>query len=415
MKEIKILTAFLFLVYVLNSCNDNSKTGTSLNNFPKKITLNLADAITDSMNLSEIAERVEYIPLQTTDSTFMGDIYDFIVTQDYIFIKDELRILKYNKNGKFGNSLFRVGHGPGEAFPICFAVDEAEKLVYVFDRNEYIMIYDFDGRFNNSIKKPINPPESLPPWSIGCFNNSLFIAVAQRPQVKYIYSCYDLKNDSVRVLYNNHRKYDKSQEGKWPALIPWDYNYQINDSCIMYKERFCDTIFQVNKDFLQKPRYIIDLGRNKLEWEVWRDQRMFHLMETGPPFGYTVQSSIESKSFLFLSLTSFMEPQLFALFDKDSQTVRIYSSNDSKNQTKQVYLKNDLDHLIAFPPANKKGYIDYFNGCLYSIINAADFEEAYSSASERIKNSSAYLKSMHPVLSEIDENSNPVIMKVYLK
>ena len=64
---------------------------------------------------------------------------------------------------------------------------------------------------------------------------------------------------------------------------------------------------------------------------------------------------------------------------------------------------------------NKEGYLFYYNGCLYSVIEANDFARAFKSASSGIKSSSKYLKGMAPVLSNITEFSNPIIMKVFLK
>ncbi len=415
MKTINAFFGSILFLFGCVSCISRENSEQEKTSLPITIHLNLSEVNSDTMNLSEIAERIEYIPLQTTDSSLMGDIYNFVVTSNCFFIKDGLQILRFNNNGDFDNSLYNVGHGPGESNPVCFAVDEENGIVYVFTKSNIINEYSYDGDYLKSINKPINPPENLPPWSIGYFNRSLFISVPQLPRVKFVYSFFDLDSDSVRILYNNYRKYDKSQENIWPSFIPYDYHYQITNSCVLFKEQFCDTVFSVDRNFIREPRYVIDLGRSKLEWEAWRDQSMFHLMELGFPFGYIVQSFVETKSFLLLNLTSFKEPQLFTIYKKESQTSRIFSSNDSKNPTQQVFFKNDLDRFTAFPPANKNGYINYYNNCLYSIINATDFAEAYSSLSEEEKNSSDYLKSMYPVFSKIDENNNPIIMKVYLK
>jgi hypothetical protein len=416
-KAIKTIINFIISFLLLPafvSCTNKEKSEFPKINFPMTIHLNLLRANTDSMNLSEIAERVEYIPLQTTDSSMMEYIDDFIITHDYIFIKDGLKVLKYDKNGRFIRSMFNVGRGPEEAFPVCFTVDEVGKLVYVFDRNKYVKIYDYNGKYQNTIKKLINPLESLPPWSIGFFNNNLFISIAQRPKIKYIYSCFDLKNDSIRIIYKNNRKYDKLQEEKWPAVIPYDYDYQITDSTIMFKEKFCDTIFKVDKNFMTEPRYIIDLGTQKLEWEDWRDYGMFGFA-SGLPYGYWVQSFKETKTFLFLVLTSHKGPELFTVYDKSSDSVKIFTIKSYKRTYTQVYSRNDLDNLVAFPPMDQNGYLFFWDGCLFSVIEAKDFTEAYRSATPENKNSTKYLKNMVPFLSTVTEFSNPIIMKVYLK
>jgi hypothetical protein len=402
----------LLLLFTFVSCINREKPTPEKFNLPKTIHLELSDAITDSMNLSEIATKVEYIPLQTNDSALMGYFWDFAITKDYFFIKNELSVLTYDKYGNYVNSLFRVGIGPGEANAYCLTVDEDGERVFVFDHKiSNVKIYDFNGTYINTINEPIRPPGSWG-YSIGYFKNNLFVQTTQRPLVKYLYSCFDLANDSIRILCKNYRSYNKSQEGKTP-YSPYDYHYQITDSTILYKESYNDTIFTVNKMFIQTPRYIINLGNQKLDWDTWRECA-FNLAG-GPPNGYKVQSFVETESFLFLALQSFKEPQMFAVFNKITNSTSIFKNKDQDPSNSRVYLKNNLDNMIPFPAMNKNGYLFYYEGCLYSVIEASDFAKVYRSTSTEIKSSSKYLKNMAPIFSKITEFSNPIIMKVYLK
>lgn len=400
------------LIFAFVSCTNNDKQVNEKIDFPKTVNLNLSEAIDDSMNLSEIAYKVEYIPLQVTDSSLMDYFWNFAITKDYFFIINELSVLTFDNNGKFLNSLFRTGSGPGEANAYCIAVDEEGEEVFVYDHIiGNIKIYDFHGNYIRTIKKSVRPPGSWG-YSIGFFNNNLLVQTTQRPHVKYLYSCFDLADDSIRIICKNYRSYNKSQEGKTP-YSPYDYHYQITDSTILYKETYSDTIFAVNKKFTQAPRYIINLGNQKLDWETWRECS-FNLAG-GPPNGYKVQSFVETETFLLLVLQSFKEPQMFAAFNKVTNSIKIFKNKDQNLSDSQVYLKNNLDNLIPFPPMNKEGYLFYYNGCLYSVIEANDFARAFKSASSGIKSSSKYLKGMAPVLSNITEFSNPIIMKVFLK
>ena len=78
-------------------------------------------------------------------------------------------------------------------------------------------------------------------------------------------------------------------------------------------------------------------------------------------------------------------------------------------------MKNDLDNLLPFPPMNKDGYLFYYDECLYSVIEATNFVKYFKSSPLESRTSSGYLKRMSPVLSNITEFSNPVLMKVQLK
>ncbi len=403
---------FLILVSCFISCTSPEKPVTGSIDFPVTINLNLSEAVEDSMNLSEIARKVEYIPLKTTDSSLLGYFRKFAITEDCFFIVNDLSVLIFDDEGNYINRLFSIGSGPGEAAAYCIAVDERGGRVFVYDHKlSNVKIYDFHGGYLKTMKESIRHPGTWV-YSIGFFNNNLLVHTTQRPHAKYLYSSIDLSNDSIRVLCRNYRTYSKSQEKKTP-YSPYDYHYQITDSTILYKETYSDTIFSVNKDFEQKARYIINLGDSKLDWETWRECA-FNLAG-GPPSGYMVQSFTETESYLLLVLNSYKYPQMFAVYNKNTNSTSIFRNNDYVSSTREVYLKNDLDNLIPFPPMNKDGYLFYYDGCLYSVIEAIDFVKYFKSRHSEAKSSSRYLRSMDPVLSNITEFSNPVLMKVHLK
>jgi hypothetical protein len=93
----------------------------------------------------------------------------------------------------------------------------------------------------------------------------------------------------------------------------------------------------------------------------------------------------------------------------------VASNREYKTSSQQVLMRNDLDHLTAFPPMSMTGQFYYYNGCLYSIIEAKDFAEVYMGAPEEAKKSTGYLTGMEQAFSGIDELDNPLIMKVHLK
>lgn len=181
---------------------------------------------------------------------------------------------------------------------------------------------------------------------------------------------------------------------------------------ILYKETYNDTIFVVNRNFIQTPRYIINLGNRKLDLDTWRDCAF---IGADPPSGYKVQSFVETGSFLILVLQSFKEPQMFAVYNKNTNSIHIIKNKDSEPSRNQVFLQNDLDQIIAFPAMDKTGYLYFYGNCLYSVIGAGDFTKAYKLAFNNNKRSSRYLKNMTPVFNQITEFSNPIIMKVHIK
>ncbi len=410
----KIYTILLTLVFF--SCSNKERKNNYESFYSKNISFDFSEISSNALNLSEIAFKIEYIPLETTESNLLKPPNDFVVTKDWIFIKNEFEIYKFDKNGRFRGSLFKVGRGPAEAFSRYFAIDETKNLVNIFDQNlKNIKIYDYNGTLIRIIDRPIKP-ENYWVTSIGIFSKYLLISTDQRPGVNYLYSLYDLEDDSIHILYNNNHHYKETQYKQRPQIIfPYDYNYQIMDSCILIKETFCDTIYGVNsKDFVLDARYIINLGNRKLNWETWRDHSMFNIAG-GPPSNYWIQSFVETRNFLLMVLKSFKENQLLVCYNKLSGNIRITKRDTCSSINDPVYFNNDIDKLVPFPPMNRYGYFFYFDNSLYSLIEAKDFIEAYQSASDKTKTSTKHLQNMTKEFNRINEFSNPVLMKVYLK
>jgi hypothetical protein len=402
------------LLLSLVSCLNKQEGKSISTSFPKIIQFDFNTVINDSLDLSFIAEKIEYIPLQTDDTILMEYFDNYVITDDRIFIQNKGLIRVFDSDGNYINNLFTRGRGPEESTLRCFAVDEDNRLVYVYGSNaNTVKIYNYDGSYISEIRNFL--PEGYRTFSIGIFDEAIFVQTSQRPGTEYLYSLYYPETDSVYILYPNYRQYLKSQQEKMP-LSPYDYHYQLTDSLLLMKESYSDTIYKVTEDIKKEPYYIVNLGDNKLGWEHWRDNGMFVAYNrVGPPKGYKVQSFIEADNFLFFVLRSFIEPPLFAVYNKKSDKLRIITHKNIELPTDQIFLRNDLDDLLPFSPMNKNGYMTYKNNCLYSVIDAGEFAKAYKKKKLRRGNTEGHNKKMNSSLSEIDEFDNPVVLKLYLK
>ncbi len=415
MEIIRKLFVIITLLLLVGSCFQQEGQLKREGGTLVQIHLKPLEAGKDSIELSYIAEKVEYIPLEKTDSVVLGYSYDFKVTKDFIFISEQNCILEFSKDGRFIRQMFNVGNGPGESIAKSFAVDESAKLLYAYDiHSRKGNIYDFDGKFINAFNKDLcNPNYRIN--SIDYFQSNIFVSISPMPGTGYIFSCFDLSSDSVRVLLKNNNAFTASQENQIPMIVLGNDGYQVTQSRLLFKERYCDTVYLSDKDFNLTPLYIIDLGSDKMNWEDFRDHGMFNIAD-GPPDGYWIESFVDTESFLLLMIKSFKNPELLCVYNKSTGTKRISSNKGYKTQDQQVFMINDLDQLVAFPPMSKReSRFFYYDECLYSVIEAKDFADAYNSASAEIRTSSDYLRKMAPMFSKIDEFSNPVIMKVYLK
>jgi len=114
--------------------------------------LNAPPSKVEPLLLSELADSVSYVALETTKETLTtggvqyGDRYYTIINED--------RLLCFDKSGKYLHKIGRQGQGPGE-YPFMFdysyfQVDPTNNWVYVTSNN-CKLVYDENGKYIKSL------------------------------------------------------------------------------------------------------------------------------------------------------------------------------------------------------------------------------------------------------------------------
>lgn len=112
-----------------------------------------------SLDVHEIAD-VEYIPLETTDSSVMWRDFQYVVSDDYVIADDTQYIFFFDrKTGKFIRKFGYIGDGPEEYtrnYNSVVDLKTQECFIYDMIKNN-LLVYDFHGRFlrKHSIHKPL--------------------------------------------------------------------------------------------------------------------------------------------------------------------------------------------------------------------------------------------------------------------
>jgi hypothetical protein len=119
-------------------------------------TINI-EAIIDSkqkVNLSVIASNITYIPLETQNDNLISNIRNIGLTDSYVFVSEENKLLQFTTYGKFVKQIGKFGRGPGEYMNIMyFAVNEKANIILIQDEYQSNK-YDIDGNFIEKIKLP---------------------------------------------------------------------------------------------------------------------------------------------------------------------------------------------------------------------------------------------------------------------
>ena len=107
------------------------------------------------VKLSEIADSVTYIRLETTDNGLVKYFKASLMrrTSKYYIFGEMQNVIQFTRNGKFVRNIGRRGQGPGEYNYIRQVdVDEKTGKVYIYS-NRRIHVYDLEtGKYLQTIK-----------------------------------------------------------------------------------------------------------------------------------------------------------------------------------------------------------------------------------------------------------------------
>ena len=125
--------------------------------------------------LSEIAEEVDMVKLETTENSLIKEIRDVEILNDHYFIYHDVysEVLMFDLNGQFIKKVGQIGRGPGEYIALTqIVVDNENRRLLINTRG--IMIFDHNGIFVEHIKLEKGSPTSMlvRDKQLYCFHNA---------------------------------------------------------------------------------------------------------------------------------------------------------------------------------------------------------------------------------------------------
>jgi hypothetical protein len=138
---------FMAIGLLLASCNNSINS-----DLPYGIDLEKSITNINSIPLSTLGRKLEYVPLETDTACLIQNISNAFLTDSLIFISDYKRLFKFDKDGKFLKQIGSKGRGPGE-YPSLgnFIIDQYSREIFVLS-SRIVLVYDFDGNFKRDFK-----------------------------------------------------------------------------------------------------------------------------------------------------------------------------------------------------------------------------------------------------------------------
>ena len=203
--------------------------------------------------LSEIAEDINYIPLDNREPLAM--IHDNIeVVNSSIYLSDRLMgLLVFDKTGKMIRRIGSKGRGPGEyIYSFNFTVDEKTGTIYICDNN-IIKVYSKNGQFIRSF--PLKMYGDLV-YRIKFLNATLFA---------FFFDQFE-NAENKWITVDSLGNLTKKEIRKTPAFT---CNFTVGQGAYIFQDKvsywnsFNDTVFSILPDLTEKPSIIITSGDHR--------------------------------------------------------------------------------------------------------------------------------------------------------
>lgn len=432
---------FLLLigVFVLLGCSSNKKQEPISKSGIPVINLSEDVSTVPSLLLSEVAEKLEIVPLEMTDESVLSDITEMQVTDHNIWIDHgrEFYIYRFSRSGKFLNKIGSIGQGPGEYTNYStFLVDEDKKEVYIIANTNGVLAYDFEGNFKRKIVD-IQMILQLfaSPYDQYILNNQKFFATQNfglyRPIDKdSLWSFVSLGDDFQKKKYfknpahvgkekqiiANRANMDRMVNYWMEYLTSVDtYNGQLT---LKYPDT--DTIYCYDDATNQLlPQYAIFTDEEKGDYEathLWfKDRKAFDY--------FSIKSYYPTKDFIYLVGSKGEEVYTYCYNKKDG-SVRLQKRQSAITERDVPWFSFPLRQMKRdFVLDNDLGGGDFTVDSRSSGKYWIDILESGSDENwidiDRIKSSTVIdeskKKELIRVLESVTEDSNPILMIATLK
>lgn len=375
--------------------------------------------------LSELADDLEYIALETTPGLLLKEIKYVDISGNKIAVADKNICLLFDGKGKMISQTGRYGNGPGEYSHIS-QIKIVNDLVLIPDaRDDNIRFYNKAGNFLYSVKAPGEfSPSNHSRNFITNSDTTFYIRIPNRTgNETYRIAHFDNKGNVIQK-YKNTTFFNRQKPVFGTSDVSAQF-YRLNGE-VYYKEMLNDTIWRIDEDILRLA-HILNLGKygftiqdKELPTPVWYKKlakciHVNYVFECNR-YVYILINFMSHYPFTFFresNTPSGKAPyEILGLYDKKEDSFSLVKPSYKDGQLEPTGIENDMDGGINLMP---KYIIN--DTLMVSWVNA--YELKMYVTSDAFKNSTPLYpekkKKLEQLASSLDENDNPVLMLVKLK
>lgn len=366
------------------------------------VKVNPKEIIYGHERLSDLAESIVYVPLETKNKFLIGSIRQFDVSDNYILVACSKTNIAYlfRKDGRFVSQVGDQGGGPGEYLgpPSSLFIDEKRGRIYIIaSYQQYQLIYDLKGKYLST--KSIDKKTATGIYKR--FLNDHFFKITNNywGNVPFAYEIRDynlnLVKEAIKTVFYERR-------GAAITVVggpPHDYVY---DNKIHTKElSLNDTIYSIEKDFSFRPKYTVNAGTYEVTTDLRAEGNGDVFLQRARNY-VSYRNFFETNNYLFIMYHYGKDVPHYCYFNKNTKKLLYLKSEKG--------ITNDFDGGIDFWPQRQD------NNFWYAFYEAYRFEEELAEKSNiKPKGSTQAIQGFNKLMKNIDSEDNPVLVIVKLK
>jgi hypothetical protein len=408
MKNIYLLIFILF-VAICCGCRNNDE---SKNKIPTIDIIAHLENI-QQINLSEIANEIRYVSLETRDDIFVSDISNFYVSDKHIIAKDKESLILFDRAGKFISKFGSKGRGPGEYQFISNLFIENEEMIF-FNSGNDLFEFDTDGNFIKKYANILIVDEKYPIQNWRMINDSLLIGNVDNMTGKIEYKALIInKNGEIIRAFKN---YDLLQSTGSRVYGGYSRIFEFGNT-IYFKELFNDTLFVLDSEYKLIPKFVFNLR----DYGVPNSARVKFPPVTNNYLTISDIALTESLMVIRLRLGNNLastgplsgnSTNAVCIFNKDTGELTFCKPSDEEEAIFPLGINNDLDGGPRFNPDKMVN-----DSIMLMSISAKQLRD-YVASQEFRMNKAKYMEWKQYLIelaSGLTDYDNPVLMFVRFK
>ncbi|MDP2235302.1 MAG: 6-bladed beta-propeller [Bacteroidales bacterium] len=357
------------------------------------------DAEKQELKFSEIAQKIEFVPLETKEGLLVSGVRNVFFNNEHIILYATKNVWIFNREGNHLITLEAVGEGPGEfSYISSIEVNFEKKELYIIDfYKQKLLTFNINGTFKSEFKTGFFVDDFL------SLDDGKFVLFTNDPNENTVHHV-NFYNSHTEKIYSKHFPMNlKRLEflNYWKNTNFFKWNEQIYFNLNPY-----DTIYSVTDESISA-RFISDYGKNKIPVSDYDKQfeDILHFNNYIKPLNYAYNWD---KFFL-------VKDRLYFTFAQNGRIIRAFADIDKYSSGLIETFVDDLSlsgEIITFdewiwPLGNAENDLVF-------MLESMDFKQFYGRKVTDVNyDLETSANNIRLILDDIDIVSNPVL--VFLK